>query len=219
MSPTPAIPNWIRNFRDDCGKFTNIYEICPGETRLYGTESLYGDWDGQLLLLAQDFAPVALVKQRLRDGDYRPYHHTCWRQTRREIGAKTNKKLSIFLDQIKCGKLYGSALANLLKNEDYRSGGLQVNPNVKKFMEEVLNFTIDKMPNLRAIACLGSHAVHLVENCRIKNWPTRKNIRAFSMFHPAARISDEKAIGRWKPLYEFFTNEFADPGSRPPQAT
>jgi hypothetical protein len=46
---TPQLPEWVRSYR--LAGYRNIYELVPLETRLYGTESLYGDWNGDLRLL------------------------------------------------------------------------------------------------------------------------------------------------------------------------
>jgi hypothetical protein len=58
---TLEIPESIRSFKHR--HYTNIYELYPNERRLYGTESLFGDWDGELLLLAKDFAPARLIEE------------------------------------------------------------------------------------------------------------------------------------------------------------
>jgi hypothetical protein len=216
MTPTPKIPSWIKDFRQK--SYTNIYDpdICPHETRLYGTESLYGDWDGELLLLAQDFAPAFLIRERMRKGDLRPYHHSCWECKPRETGSRTNKRLFEFARKIKCEKLYGSAFANLLRNDDRCSAKLADSPEIQKFISDVLRFTVNHMPNLQAIACLGKEAWKCAANVygKKENWKAQldaqqpvdvdQDIRLFALFHPAARESDEKMRGCWKPLLDSF---------------
>jgi hypothetical protein len=156
MLPTPPIPDWIRSFR--AKSYTNIYQLQPDETRLYGTESLYGDWDAQLLLLAKDFAPSRLIHKRIDAGEARPYHHTDWIKEPCAPGAATNRNLHHLAHQIAVPKLYGSALAGLLRDDGKVSGSLADMTELGQFISEVLNFTIRHMPNLRAIACLGADA-------------------------------------------------------------
>lgn len=212
MSATPPIPDWIKRFRHE--SYTNIYERYPNETRLYGTESLYGDWDGELLLLAQDFAPANLLEKR--KGDPRPYHHTCWIEHPKMLGARTNKRLFCLAKQIACGKLYGSALANLLRNDPV--GNLPIDAEIESFIFRVLMFTVQRMRNLRAIACLGSVAQKYATRSYYaadSDWRQR-DIKLFEPFHPAARKSVEKMKERWKPLYNFFGADSAEKGKTGP---
>lgn len=148
MLPTPPIPDWIRSFRHP--HYTNIYELLPDETRLYGTESLFGDWSARLLLLAQDFAPRDFVLDRIRNNDPRPYRH--------EPDLRTNKHLAKYAADIGVPMLYGSALACLLRNSPGFRGTLRDLNSVMPFARDVLRFTMENMPNLRAIACLGQLA-------------------------------------------------------------
>jgi len=150
---TPRIPSRIR--RSPSSAYTSIYEFCPNETRLYGTESLYGDWDGELLLLSKDFAPRWVVEKRVARGDLRPFRHE---DVPGRMGFQTNRNLRLLADDIPCGKLYGSALAGLLRNDNKTSGALPDYPAIRPYMRDVLRWVIEQMPNLRAIACLGADA-------------------------------------------------------------
>jgi len=145
---TPPIPDWIRDFRTP--NYTNIYELCPDESRLYGTESLYGDWSAEVLLLAKDFAPRCLIDDRLADGDQRPFRH--------EPKMKTNRMLQCYAAPFGDRLLYGSALAGLLRNDGKVRGALPDRATVMPWAARVLDFTILSMPNLKSIACLGADA-------------------------------------------------------------
>ena len=54
MCSTPPLPNWITEA--DVPGYVAAHRLCPGEPRLFGTESLYGDWGavGAVPLLACD---------------------------------------------------------------------------------------------------------------------------------------------------------------------
>src|SRR5690606_12648516 len=97
MRPTPPIPDFLR--RSPHRAYSSIYELCPEETRIFGTESLYCDWDAETFLLAKDFAPACLIDQRLADGCPRPFHHTDWSTSGEPCtGDATNRNLFRFVE-------------------------------------------------------------------------------------------------------------------------
>ncbi len=73
MSTTPPLPDWIVTAQ--VSGYTNAHELLPEEARLYGTETLYGDWGGQVLLLAKDWGPSSILRERIQAGDARPWRH------------------------------------------------------------------------------------------------------------------------------------------------
>jgi hypothetical protein len=205
MSTTPPIPEAIRNLRVD--GYTNVYELVPGATRLFGTESLFGNWQAPVLLLAQDFANTSFVQSRIKANHHDPYSHDCT--------LRTNKNLRRFArDTLRHGALYGSALGPLLKNTNGMSTSL---PNRRKAVQAasaVLRFTVENMPNLRTIVCMGSVAYSSIQHAY---FPTRSSAlpfrpgRAptplpgsdalvFTTYHPAARVSTERAQQAWQAI-------------------
>src|SRR5205807_10191672 len=80
MDTTPELPPCIRNFTDPEKKCTNIYELLPNETKLYGTESLvdengvlepswrYGYWKTAELFLLAQYGSIAELRKLRRDG-------------------------------------------------------------------------------------------------------------------------------------------------------
>jgi len=68
-----------------------------------------------------------------------------------EKGWKTNENLRRLVDQTQCGKVYGSALAGLLRNWGKGiSGNLGDLPNVVPYSTRTLIWVLEQMPNLRA---------------------------------------------------------------------
>jgi len=198
MIATPPLPTWIREAR--VPDYVTAHALCPQETRLYGTESLYGDWSGQVLLLAKDFAPSQLLRQRIDAGDARPYRH--------EPSWRTNKRLRRFahLHQ-KQGTLYGSALANLLRDDGERSGELPHREEAMEYGTRVLRSVVERMPRLCWIMCLGQDAWECA--CREANvegaWREHRDRglplgRLIAAFHPAARVSKERMERPWQIL-------------------
>lgn len=205
---TPTIPSWIRDYRCPNGRFRNIYEYMPDETRLYGTESLFGDWDGEVLLLAQDFCCTEDVERWIEEGHERVYAHN--------PSMITNKSLELYTSGFDCGILYGSALGGMLKVGKSNSG-LSGWSQMSQHLCRVLHFTISNMPNLYAIVCLGSVAWDLshkafgaqcnqLTNALRYHCPSNLNgIRVYAMPHPsrasAVMGSKQQLQDRWAWLH------------------
>lgn len=149
MNNTPPIPQSIRGLQVE--GYTNVYEIVPTATRLYGTESLFGDWNAPLLLLAQDFAHASFVRERVDSNHPDPYSH--------KDGLRTNDNLiELSKDAVRDGALYGSALGPLLKNGNGLGASLPNRARAMQAASTIVRFTIDNMPNLRVVVCLGTVA-------------------------------------------------------------
>jgi hypothetical protein len=215
---TPTIPESIRLFRTS--SYTNIYELCPAETRLYGTESLFGDWDGELLLLAKDFAPEKLVRERLERKESRPYRHTDWVREPRVVGAMTNRNLHALAGRVNCRKLYGSLLAGLLRKDGKTSGALPDERAIHAYVRDVLKFVIDHMPNLRAIACLGVDAWRYAADLlgytgaewheyREKRISLKaKRVRLFALAHPSRYCGGKAKVEEdWQVMSRLFLTD------------
>ncbi|QQS07811.1 MAG: hypothetical protein IPK69_07255 [Phycisphaerales bacterium] len=154
---TPNIPEWIRT--KEIKGYKNIFDhdMCPSESHLFGTEDLYGDWDGHVLLLAKDFGPSCLIHKR-RAASQPLYVHS--------PSMKTNKMLKRAIEPIRssrfscdCGFLYGSAAVCMLRDDEVVSGNLPNRSEVMRFGAKVLNdFVVPHMRNLQVIVCLGRDA-------------------------------------------------------------
>lgn len=169
MKRTPALPEWITRFADPGKTCTNVYEIVKGESKLFGTEALvdeqgrpdptwsYGDWDADLLLLAQDASNASTISDRLAAGHPDPFCSLDWRNF--PDGLETNRNLHWLAQQIGCRKLYGSAYLGLLKSGG-RGDRVPRGPNIKAHVRRALGWVLDSSQtrNLRAIACLGVEA-------------------------------------------------------------
>jgi hypothetical protein len=190
---TPPIPQWIRTL-STCG-YSNIYSYGLGNTNLFGTETLLGDWDGPVLVVAKDFAPAKEVESLIRrgtdptlvyrhndgDGRYRTGRRTNTRLLRFMYGAD-GKSMFDGSCNTECGALFVSACF-FLKPGDQASSPLNSwGPKGDVFVKslQVLEFVIENMPKLRAIACLGSDARPLVRSSKI---PDRVTIH--DHLHPA----------------------------------
>ena len=203
---TPPLPPWIREARVD--GYATAHALLPDETRVYGTESLYGDWGGRVLLLAKDFAPSRILHARRDRGDPRPYRH--------ESRMGTNIRLARFADSLRtgptagdCGLLYGSALANLLREDGAVSGPLPSRDKAMAYGTKVLKFVLSKMPNLETIVSMGEDAWEATASClgRTEGWAEMRDrerglrvdgLDLLVVFHPAARKSIPEHTRLWQ---------------------
>lgn len=145
---TPPIPESIRNLR--MPGFTSVYELLPTEPRLFALESVYGRWDGQILVLDSAATHVNVVRSRLARKTLRPY---CQHETACTYGlARLGFPLATR------GILAGSVFGPLLTNIDDRWEKEFRREAARKAVAPVLRFVIKNMPNLKAIVCLGTTA-------------------------------------------------------------
>jgi len=206
---TPPIPESISRFELD--GYVNALTRLPGESRLFGTESLYGDWNGRCLLLAKDFACSAQLEFQIASWP-RGYSH--------KDGMRANERLKQFSEPLRideratdCGLLYGSALGPLCRADGKMSGGLPNRRNALAFGAHVVEFTLAHMPSLRAIMCLGFEAWECV--CAVTGvqggWAvtrdaelarTWNDISIIAAFHPAARVSTARMCASWHAVYD-----------------
>jgi hypothetical protein len=192
----PQVPDWIRSL--SYPGYRNVFELNLGNQNLFGTEHLCGDWKGDLLVVAKDFAPFeeveALAANPLVDRDV-VYRHNDG-DGRYKTGLKTNRKLVEMLNRIgypaslsgsgntTCGALYVSACF-LLKTGSSSSSSLpDWRPGTRVFVDavRVLDFVLDHMPSISAVACLGNDAHSLVEYTQKGRRPA---LGVFKHLHPS----------------------------------
>ena len=222
MKKTPVLHTEIKKFKYP--GYINVFEMMPDAKSLYGTETLYGDWDGCILLLAKDAAPLNVIKKLIKKEGVK-----AWRHAQRELGDeggwRTNERLVKLCEPIKVGKLYGSVAANMLLKQDGWSRPL---PDIKKqgelrcYLKFVLTWVSTEMDKLEVIACLGADAWHVASEAigkgEVKNDYAKyrdegralegiiggKKIILTAHYHPAARVSNEKHLKSWGQLYKRF---------------
>lgn len=156
---TPPLPPSIRAFRHARYETAHMLAGLEGETKLFSTETLFGDWDGETLLLAKDAAPSEVLRRRIKEGDPSPWRHAD-RERGDKIGVQTNEGVVKIANLLAGRKLYGSALGNLLRNDGATSGSLPSldSVEIRQYITQLLAFVVANMPNLSAIVCLGQDA-------------------------------------------------------------
>lgn len=202
---TPPIPSAIRNA--DVPGYTNALKLLRDESRLYGTESLFGDWNGRVLLLAKHFAPRSYLTSDQPRAD-RPYSHALQSRTNAELVRRVDH-LQTGASPQTCGLLYGSALACLMRNDGEWSGALPEHERALEFGAEVLAFVLENMPRLRMVVCMGAEAWDVSgriagfsgqwQRHRDTSTPVRARGLVFiAAYNPGARVSRAQADGPWQ---------------------
>jgi hypothetical protein len=140
---------WLRSFRAQ-PHFTSIFEIYPNETRMYGTQEMYGDWDAELLLMAKDAGSSRIFLPRSVGG-------RGWRWTH-DPSRPTNRNLEGIARDLGCPLFYASFLGPLLRNDDQESGPLTITAETRVFIERLFVWTVRRMSKLKTVAVLGNDA-------------------------------------------------------------
>jgi hypothetical protein len=214
-SEQPNVPEWIRTF--SYPGWTNVFHGLPKEDHLYGTETLFGDWNGSILLLAKDWGPTSELERALRAQDPRPWRHA---ERGDPSGWRSNETLARLASIIPGGKLYGSATANMLYDDPRWSRalrGFESGP-LNEFLQRVLSWVLDSMPRVKNVACLGNEAWSLTSSTignrsamnafadyrnsfqSVTGVVGKKKISAFALYHPAARVTNESKEKGWRML-------------------
>jgi predicted secreted protein len=224
----PTIPDWIKNFRHQ--GFTNVFELegMDGLERLYATETLYGDWDGKVLLLAKDAAPAHVIRNLCAaEGN------SGWRHAQRDLGDekgwRTNERLSMLVAQNLPGirSLYGSAAAHMMSDNPSWSRALPAlhHGPLQTHLMQTLRWVLDEMRNCSAIACLGGDAWRMACNAfgagkeaksytRFRDSETvleiqhhDRSIGLTCHYHPSARVSNANRQRGWVVLSSYLSNK------------
>ncbi len=180
ISPHGTPRRWVNAFSDEF--------IGPNASNLYATETLFGDWEGRVLLLAQDALPARslrnLLDLYLTQGTPREsaWHHAERGKEGHKGGFQTNELIEAMMKTYArgVGALYGSATAYML----YDNGtthysrslpGLH-DPRLRNHLRDVLRWVWGSMPNLKYVLCLGEVAWDLsVEAANLRcNTPFQK---------------------------------------------
>ena len=214
----PLVPSHFRDFTYP--GYTNALSFLPhGCPRFYPTETLFGNWDSPILLLAKDAAPTAVMRDSVKsDG--------CggWRHAQRErgdyAGWKTNERLANLVRAHQLpDPLYGSATANMLYDDPEWSRSLPgfYSGPLHDYLVEVLRWVIGNMRNLRAVACISRESWYLTavvlgdraaaprareyrdQERMLSGSISSRKIVASAHFHPSRGSREQWALG-WRGL-------------------
>jgi hypothetical protein len=195
---TPPLPTRITEAA--VPGYVAAHRLVPGEPRLFETESLYGDWGARVLLLAKDFGPTRIVRDRIAAGDPRPYRH--------EPTMRANRQLQRLAGPVEgMGLLYGSALGNLLRDDGQISGALPNRAAAMAYGVEVVRFVLEHMPARRWVVCLGREAWEVATAALgiEGDWRAHRDAgeplgALVAAFHPSARVAAAVMARPWSTI-------------------
>jgi hypothetical protein len=206
---TPPLPNWITNA--EVRGYVAAHRVVAGERRLYGTETLFGDWGGEVLLLAKDWGPARILRERVARGEADAWRH--------DPAMRANRRLVKLAEECgvqagEHGVLYGSALANLLREDGRVSGALPNRAEALEYGVEVLRFVRARMPALATVVCMGREAWECAAAAFGGRGEWRDGRRGerrcaehgelelLAAWHPSARVSWPELARPWRALCE-----------------
>lgn len=198
------IPDWIKELRGGPG-YTNPFQIAPNAPTIFGNEHFMGDWQGEALVLLQDFAPANEVRSLKRRGfsDEDVYRHNDG-DSRYQTGKRSNQNLAtaIFGDRSfidgRCASNCGIVCGNVcffLKDAMDKSApltGFQAGSPAFDGSMRVLKHVIESMPQLRIILLCGGAA----QKAQTKLGEFAPQIEIVPAPHPRTGGSPHTSLGR-----------------------
>ena len=142
--------------------YGNINEIFLQKNQLHACETLFGDPNAEMMILAQDAADYKKFETDFLKTGINPYRH--------DASWPTNKNLFSFLKPFfnvgesvsnpnskSCGVYYANAIW-LLKKDGGAQGPIVNSDAVIRECSKVFEATIENLPNLKLIIALGAKA-------------------------------------------------------------
>jgi len=148
--------------------YRNINELFVQDSQLHACESLFGDWNAEVMILAQDAANFSSLKLLLDEEKTNPFRHSS--------SNRTNINLHTILSSLNrfnmgdfykpnnrnCGLYYANAIW-LLKDSVGMSGAITSKEDAYKVNQEVFVATLENLKNLKIILTLGEHSYNFIK--------------------------------------------------------
>ena len=139
--------------------YRNINELYKQDSQLHACETLFGDWNAEVMVLAQDAANFNTLKKLIDADSKNPFRHSPTNNTNKnlynilfslnrfDIGefCKPNNR--------NCGLYYANAIW-LLKESDSMSGAITNQKDAYKVNKCIFEATLNNLPNLKLILTL-----------------------------------------------------------------
>jgi hypothetical protein len=149
--------------------YRNINELYEQDSQLHACETLYGDWNAEVMVLAQDAANFNALKKLIDADSKNPFRHSSTNNT--------NKNLYNILFSLNrfdmgefckpknrnCGLYYANAIW-LLKESQGMSGAITNKEIAYKINQEVFAETLNNLKKLKLILTLGEHSFNFVKH-------------------------------------------------------
>jgi hypothetical protein len=149
--------------------YRNINELYKQRNQLHACETLFGDWNAEVMLLAQDPANFNKLKHLHKNcPSINPYHH--------DPKIRTNQNLYRLIDSLdkfnlgtydspnndNCGLYYANAIW-LLKESEGMSGAITNREKAYEVNQEVFSSTLENLTKLKLILTLGEHSFNFIK--------------------------------------------------------
>ena len=139
--------------------YGNINTIYPQKTQLHACETLFGDFEAEVLLLAQDASDFESLENSYILNKLNPFRHSEKLETNKRLFEYTKPYFNVG-DEFNspnarsCGVYYANSIW-LLKKTNGKSGQLKNLKNVFEKSIETFEATLDNLPKLKLIITLG----------------------------------------------------------------
>ena len=148
--------------------YRNINELYEQESQLHACETLFGDWNAEVLVLAQDAANFSTLKILMNEDNKNPFRHSPTNKTNINLYSVLSS-LNLFdigefinPNNRNCGLYYANAIW-LLKESDSMSGAITNQKDAYKVSECTFEATLNNLPNLKLILTLGKHSFNFIQ--------------------------------------------------------
>lgn len=147
--------------------YRNINELYEQTDQLHACETLFGDWNAELLILAQDASNFKSLENIYNVDNTNPYRHNPKNRTNVnlfEILNSTNKfNLGTYENpnNRNCGIYYANAIW-LLKDSSSMSGAITSKNEAYKKNAPVFEATLGNLQELKLIITLGEHSYNFI---------------------------------------------------------
>ena len=149
--------------------YRNINELYKQDSQLHACETLFGDWNAEVMVLAQDAANFNTLKKLIDTDNKNPFRHSHTNNTninlynilfslnRFDMGefCKPNNR--------NCGLYYANAIW-LLKESEGMSGAITNKEMAYKINQEVFAETLKNLKKLKLIVTLGEHSFNFIKH-------------------------------------------------------
>lgn len=147
--------------------YRNINELHKQDSQLHACETLFGDWNAEVMVLAQDAANFNTLKKLIDADSKNPFRHSPTNNTNKNL---YNILFSLNLFDLgtyeipnnkKCGLYYANAIW-LLKDSDGMSGSITKTQEAYIANRKVFDATVSNLPKLKLILTLGAHSFNFI---------------------------------------------------------
>lgn len=148
--------------------YKNINELFVQDSQLHACETLFGDWDSEVMILAQDAANFFTLKSLYEKDNSNPFHHDYKNRTNVNLFelmlslSRFNLSDYRIPNNRSCGLYYANAIW-MLKDSKTMSGPITNKESAYKESAVIFKATLENLPKLKLIITLGQHSFNFIK--------------------------------------------------------